>query len=79
MQRRDMIIFLCALWGFLALVWMFSGEQFLDLMFAMPDAGGIDDIILTVVIWFEDLRVELSPPDVFDTVRALLHKATGLG
>ncbi|WP_297773483.1 hypothetical protein [uncultured Roseovarius sp.] len=77
MQRN--IVFLATLWGALGLSWLLSGERFLDLMFAMPDLGKIDDLVLEVVIQAEDAKDALGAPDLFGALRAALHRITGLG
>lgn len=71
--------FCVTLWLSLVAAWAFSGEQFLDLMFAMPNAGPVDDAILAVVVWLEDGRAALGLPDLFQALRDGLHRATGLG
>ena len=71
--------FVATLWIFLIIVWAVSGEQFLDLMFAMPNAGHIDDLILGGVVWLEEARASLGLPDLFQALRDALHNLTGLG
>ncbi len=71
--------FVVTLWLSLFAVWLFSGEQFLDLMFAMPNAGPVDDAILGLVIAAEEARAALGLPDLFQGLRDLVHGATGLG
>lgn len=78
-KRTQGIVFMGTLWLCLIGVWLVSGEQFLDLMFAMPDAGPVDDVILTAVVWAEDWRAGLGMPDLFSDLRAFLHRVTGLG
>ncbi|QQA44476.1 hypothetical protein [Pelagovum pacificum] len=73
------IVFIATLWACLLVVWLFSGEQFLDLMFAIPDAGAIDDAILEAVVGLEEVRATLGVPDLFAQLRELLHGLTGLG
>ncbi|KIQ68974.1 hypothetical protein Wenmar_02707 [Wenxinia marina DSM 24838] len=48
-------------------------------MFAIPDAGPVDDWSLTVVVWFEDMRAGLGVPDLFSALRGAIHGWTGLG
>ena len=70
--------FIGTLWIAIAVVWLFSGEQFLDLVFAMPDAGPIDDWAIAAAFALEDAKAALSPPDLFQDLRAGLHRITGL-
>ena len=79
MTRSNTLIFIATLWLCLIAAWLFSGEQFLDLMFAMPDLGPVDDVILTAVVWLEDFRAGLGAPDLFAALRSVLHRLTGLG
>ncbi|SLN18466.1 hypothetical protein [Roseisalinus antarcticus] len=72
-------VFLMTLWLSLFVIWIFSGEQFLDLMFAMPNAGPIDDVVLTGVVGLEEARASWGAPDLFRMLRDALHGLTGLG
>jgi len=72
-------VFVLTLWAALALVWAVSGDRFLDLVFAMPDIGVVDDLIISAVLRAEDARALLDPPDLFGQLRHLLHRLTGLG
>lgn len=76
---RQNLIFAVTLWGALGLAWLLSGERFLDLIFAMPDFGRVDDIILAGVFQAEDAKAALGLPDLFAALRAALHRLTGLG
>lgn len=76
---RQNLIFIVTLWAALALAWLVSGEQFLDLIFAMPDLGGIDDMVLEIAFQAEDAKAALGLPDLFTALRAALHRLTGLG
>ncbi len=71
--------FIAVLYAGLFAAWLFSGEQFLDLMFSMPNAGSVDDVILTGVVGLEETRAGLGAPDLFAQLRAWLHGLTGLG
>lgn len=75
---RANISFIATLWICLFSVWLFSGEQFLDLVFAMPDAGMVDDAVISVVVGMEEARAAVDPPDLFAAVRGWLHHWTGL-
>lgn len=75
---RSTISFIVTLWIAIAVVWVFSGEQFLDLVFAMPDAGPIDDWAIAAVVGLEETRALLDPPDLFSELRAGLHRLVGL-
>jgi len=77
-MTRPAVTFLATLWLALALAWLFSGERFLDLVFAMPDAGPVDDWIIAAALALEDVRRALDPPDLFAALRAALHRWTGL-
>ncbi|SHI33201.1 hypothetical protein [Wenxinia saemankumensis] len=79
MGTRGNPTFLATLWAALILAWIFSGEQFLDLMFAMPDAGAVDDWLLGIVVRAEDMRAAWGAPDLFASWRGLLHRTFGLG
>lgn len=76
---RANIAFVATLWLALFMAWTISGEQFLDLMFAMPDLGPVDDLVLSGVVWMEDWRADLGLPDLFGRLRATLHRISGLG
>lgn len=71
--------FVATLWITLVAVWALSGEQFLDLVFAMPNLGPVDDAILTGVVWLEEARARLGLPDLFQMLRDTLHRLSGLG
>lgn len=77
-MTRQAPIFLATLWLCLALAWLVSGEQFLDLVFAMPDAGPVDDWVIAAAVGLEDFRARFAPPDLFAALRAALHHWTGL-
>lgn len=79
MTSRETVAFILTLWLCLIGAWLTSGEQFLDLMFAIPDAGPVDDWVLTLVVWLEEARADLGVPDLFAALRAALHGWTGLG
>lgn len=76
---RQNLIFALTLWAALGLAWLLSGEQFLDLIFAMPDLGWIDDMVLAGAFLAEDAKAALGLPDLFAALRAALHRLTGLG
>ncbi|MBL4811745.1 MAG: hypothetical protein JKX69_05150 [Rhodobacteraceae bacterium] len=76
---RQGLIFVTVLWAGLGGIWLGSGEAVLDLAFALPDIGPVDDIIIIAVVWAEDLRAPLGVPDWFGALRAGLHRLTGLG
>lgn len=76
---RRKLSFILTLWGALILAWALSGERFLDLMFAIPDLGRIDDVVLDLVIRAEDAKDALHLPDLFSALRGALHRMTGLG
>lgn len=78
-RQGGLVPFVATLWLALFAAWLFSGEQFLDLVFSMPDAGPIDDWILSAVLWAEGLRAEAGLPDLFAALRSTLHAWTGLG
>ncbi len=78
MTRTDTAVFLAVLWICLAVAWFFSGEQFLDLVFDMPDAGPVDDLAIAVTVGAEDVRAAVSPPDLFAALRRAIHGLTGL-
>ncbi len=64
--------------GFLILAWLFSGERFLDAVFAMPEAGPVDDAVIAVAVALEDLKAGLGLPDAFGALRSLLHGMLGV-
>lgn len=70
--------FIATLWIALIATWIVSGEQFLDLIFAMPDLGPIDDWVITAGVTLEDARAAAAPPDLFQALRDWLHSVTGL-
>lgn len=72
-------VFNGTLWAFLFVMWLISGEAFLDWAFAMPDIGGIDDALLALVASAENAKAALGLPDVFSALRQAIHSVTGLG
>jgi len=70
--------FILTLFAALILAWVLSGERFLDAAFEMVDLGRVDDIILTCVVWLEDWKASLDPPDIFSLLRKGLHENLGL-
>lgn len=72
-------LFNTTLWASLFIMWLVSGEAFLDWAFAMPDIGGIDDALLSLVASAENAKAAFGLPDLFQALRAVIHGATGLG
>lgn len=70
--------FIATLWIVLIATWVVSGEQLIDLVFAMPNAGPIDDWAISAVVFVEDTRAAAAPPDLFQALRDWLHSVTGL-
>ena len=62
----------------LALAWLFSGERLLDAVFAMPDAGPVDDAVISVTVALEELKARLGLPDAFGALRGVLHGVFGV-
>ena len=62
----------------LVLAWLFSGERLLDAVFAMPDAGPVDDAVIAVTVALEDLKARLGLPDAFGALRGFLHATLGV-
>ena len=71
--------FILTIWVCLLLAWVTSGDQFLNLMFAMPDLGPIDESALEGVIRADDMKQALGLTDWFGALRAMIHRTTGLG
>jgi len=62
----------------LGVAWLFSGERLLDAVFAMPDAGPVDDAVIAVIVALEDLKARLGLPDAFGALRGMLHGGLGV-
>lgn len=75
---RANYVFCVTVWIAIVAVWMVSGEQFLDLVFAMPDAGPIDDWVIAAAFGLEDIKAVFAPPDMFAQLRGVLHSWMGL-
>ncbi len=78
-MRQHMTIFTLTLWLCLPVAWALSGSRFIDWAYAMPDLGGVDDTILTILDRADSWRAALGLGDPFGDLRAALHHATGLG
>ncbi|MCB1367544.1 MAG: hypothetical protein KDK00_07270 [Rhodobacteraceae bacterium] len=72
-------VFNATLWASLFIMWLVSGEAFLDWAFTMPDIGRLDDALLGLVAGAENAKAALGLPDMFQALRAAIHAATGLG
>ena len=62
----------------LGVAWLFSGERLLDAVFAMPDAGSVDDAVIAAIVALEDLKARLGLPDAFSALRGMLHGGLGV-
>ena len=70
--------FIVTSFALLALAWLFSGERLLDAVFAMPDAGRLDDALIAVTVALEDFKARLGLPDAFGALRGTLHAVLGV-
>ena len=64
-RRMAKTLTIVPLFAALIRAWVYSGERFLDAAFEMVDLGKVDDIILEGVVWFEELKASLDPPEIF--------------
>jgi len=63
----------------LVVAWALSGERFLDAAFEMMDLGRVDDILIAGIVRLEEFKASLGLPDIFSSLREVLHGTFGLG